>query len=123
MIGRPLRDLHRVVVLALQANVECLEAAVQQPEEARIRRVPLHHHLCADFVNHRLGAAHHTGQHVALTTQVMSGGMHHHIGAVFNWATVDRRGKRRVDDQGHAVGLRQHTCRSQVHHTRRGVDR
>ena len=49
--------------------------------------------------------------------------MDHDVCAVLQWATVDRRRERGVDHQRHAVLLRQHAGRTQVHDTRRRVHR
>src|SRR6185437_3913402 len=45
----PLRQLHRIVVLAPNADVERLHAALEQPHRKRIGRLPPYDHLSAHF--------------------------------------------------------------------------
>src|SRR5450759_1085341 len=120
--GTPLRDLHRVLVLALHPDIEGLQSALQEPACERIRRLAPNHHLPPDLVNERLVPAHHAGEDVVVAVQVFRGRMDDDVYAVLDGAKVDWARERRVDDEGDALRVRQILERAELEHTTRRID-
>src|SRR5450759_2046289 len=101
--GTPLRDLHRVLVLALHSDIEGLQSALQQPAGERIRGLAPDHHLPANLVYERLVSAHDTGEDVVVSVQIFCCRMDDDVDTVLDRAEVDRTRERRVDDEGDAL--------------------
>src|SRR5438270_646806 len=66
----PVRHAHRVLVLPRHADVERLEAALEQPRRERIGRLAPQHHLAPHFVAVRRRAADHAGENVVVAVEV-----------------------------------------------------
>src|SRR5438105_7581212 len=57
-LGAPLREPQRVFVLPTNADVECLQAALEQPAAEWVRRLAPEHHLLSNLLDVRFGPTH-----------------------------------------------------------------
>ena len=106
-LGAPFGDTHSVLVLALDADVERLQPALEEPAGKRIWSLAPHHHLAAHFVDERLVAADHAGKDVVVPVQILGRRMNYDVGAVLDGTEINRAGEGRVDHQRDSFRMRE----------------
>src|SRR5689334_14355552 len=121
--GAPLRDAHRVLVLALHADFQSLQSPLEQPAAERIRRLPPDHHLATHFIDEWLVTADDSGEKVVMTVEKLGRRMNHCVGAVLDRAEVDRTRERRIDYERDSLRMSQALQRVELEHAARGVYR
>ena len=113
----------RVVVLPAHADVDRLEAALEQPERERVGRLSPDHLLLEHFLDVALGARDDAREHVVVAVEVFRGGVDHDVGAVLDRPEVHRAREGRVHDEREADFLREVGDRPEVEHAAGRVHR
>src|SRR5688572_902460 len=68
---RPRRNARRILVLSTDTYVECLQAAVEQPDGEWVWRLSPHHHLLPYFLDVGRGTRHDTRHHIVMAIEIL----------------------------------------------------